>query len=429
MNVYKKLIQDSSPLAKTYANRIAQRLHELSVIGATADHGSARIAYSPEDRTAKELLKTWMREAGLLVREDEIGNVFGTYTGSQPELPAILSGSHIDTVPNGGHFDGVVGVLAALEVAQSWREQGYLPPRSLEVVAFADEEGSRFHASLTGSHFLMGELKLDAVSHYRDDEGRSFEQVLREHGLDPTTVELAARSPHTIHAFVEMHIEQGPVLEKCGLPVGVVDGIAGPAWLEMKWRGKAAHAGTTPMGMRLDALAGASECLLAIERLPCEYSPTAVATVGRMEISPNGSNVVPGEVSFVADVRDIDLNSRDRLLAAIQQEAEAIATRRGLSVESKLNIKIDPAAMSSRLIGIVENAIEQAGLPVFRLSSGAGHDAMVMKRHVPTVMIFIRCLDGISHNPKEWATLDDIAVGFQVLDKTLRQLATEITAG
>jgi allantoate deiminase len=428
MNLYEKLILESSPDTQIQASRIARRIQALSEIGATPEHGATRIGYSPDDRTAKELLKTWMREAGLLVREDAVGNVFGTYSGSQPELPLVLSGSHIDTVPNGGHFDGVVGVLSALEVAESWVEQGYVPTRSLEVAAFADEEGSRFHASLTGSHFLMGELTLESVAHYRDDEGRGFEQVLQEHGLDPAAAEQAACSPQTIHAFIEMHIEQGEVLEKQGLPVGVVEGIAGPAWLEIKWCGKAAHAGTTPMGMRFDALAGASECLLAIERLPSMFSPTAVATVGKMNISPNGSNVVPGEVSFIVDVRDINLSSRDLLIEAILQESKVIAAKRGLTVESELRIKIDPTAMSSRLMGMVEIAIEQAGYPVFKLSSGAGHDAMVIGRHIPTVMIFIRCLDGVSHNPKEWASLDDIAAGIQVLNETLKQLVNDVVA-
>jgi len=425
MNVYEKLIQESSSNTTINAARMARRIHALAEIGATPEHGASRIGYSPEDRIAKELLKTWMREAGLIVREDAVGNVFGTYPGSQPELPLVMSGSHIDTVPNGGHFDGVVGVLSALEVAERWHEQGYVPPRSLEVAAFADEEGSRFHASLTGSHFLMGELTLEAVSHYRDDEGKSFHQVLREHGLNPEIAEEAARDPRDIHAFVEIHIEQGEVLQRQGLPVGVVEAIAGPAWLEIKLQGKAAHAGTTPMGMRSDALAGASECLLTIEKLPASYSATAVATVGRMEISPNGSNVVPGEVSFIVDVRDIDLNSRDQLVAAILLESERIAARRGLTMKSELKIKIDPTPMSPPLISMVEHAIELAGFPVFQLPSGAGHDAMIIGRHLPTVMIFIRCLDGVSHNPNEWASLDDIAVGIQVLEETLRQLVNE----
>ncbi|TBL77301.1 Zn-dependent hydrolase [Paenibacillus thalictri] len=425
MQVYEKLMQGSRLDTDLRMERVAQRIQALSEIGTTPGQGATRIGYSPEDRTAKELLKSWMREAGLNVREDAVGNLFGTYAGTEPQLPSVLSGSHIDTVPNGGHFDGVVGVISALEVAASWFEQGFVPRRSLEVAAFADEEGSRFHASLTGSHFLMGELDLQSVAHYRDDEGRSFDQVLREHGLDPAESEEAARDPQTIHAFVEVHIEQGEVLEKRQLPVGVVSGIAGPAWLEIKWRGKAAHAGTTPMGMRLDALIGASECIVAIEKLPALYSPTAVATVGKMDISPNGSNVVPGEVSFIVDVRDIDLDSRDKLIEAILHEAGAIAARRGLDVTSELKIRIAPTSMSPRLIGIVEEAIEQTGCPPFKLTSGAGHDAMVIGRHVPTVMIFVRCLEGISHNPKEWAALDDIAVGVQVLDATLRRLANE----
>lgn len=420
MDLYGRLTKESSTI--TNMNRMAQRLHELSQIGLTSDSGSARIAYSPEDRQAKRLLKIWMQEAGLDVREDAIGNVFGRLPGANPELPVLLSGSHIDTVPNGGHFDGIVGVLSALEVAQAWHEQGFVPSRSLEVVAFADEEGSRFHASLTGSHFMMGELTLDSVQHYRDDNGNSFEQVLTNDGLDPAKLAEAVRRPEDIHAYVELHIEQGQVLENQGLPIGVVNGIAGPAWLEMKWYGRASHAGTTPMGMRFDALAGAGEFVARLEKLPPAFSSTAVATVGKFDVYPNGSNVIPGEVRLVVDVRDIDLVQRDLLLTAIMEEAAGIARQRGLELKMEVTIKIDPTSMSRDLMDKITTAIEHAGYPAFELVSGAGHDAMVIGRQIPTAMIFIRCLEGISHNPAEWASLADIAIGVQVLDETLKQL-------
>lgn len=425
MNISNQLVEENKLTTNMNAERIARRIGALSEIGITPDGGSCRIGYSAEDRKAKELLKSWMKEAGLEVREDAIGNVIGKLHGTQPDLPVVLTGSHIDTVPNGGHFDGVVGVITALESAQLWNEQGFVPKRGLEVVAFTDEEGSRFHASLTGSHFFMGELNVDTVAHYRDDEGHTFSEVLEAHGLHADHSSEAAREPDSLHAYVELHIEQGPVLENRQLPVGVVSGIAGMAWLEMKWRGKANHAGTTPMNMRSDALTGASECMLAIERLPQASSETAVATVGRIEVLPNGSNVVPGEVRFIVDIRDIDLAARDGLIAAIRSEAEAIAKRRGLQLEQEVTIAISPTPMSHRLIRIVEDSIEAAGYPAHKLSSGAGHDAMIIGRHVPAAMIFIRCRDGISHNPQEWSTLSDIAIGAEVLERTLRQLVEE----
>lgn len=420
MDLYQRLIEE--PSAPANMSRLAARFGALSKIGATQEGGTTRVAYSTEDREAKEQLMAWMREAGLEVREDAVGNVFGRISGSRPELPIVLTGSHIDSVPNGGRFDGVAGVLSALEVAQTWREEGYLPERSLEIVAFADEEGSRFHASLTGSHFMMGELTLDSVRHYRDDDGQTFEQVLRADGLDAAGVGEAVRRPENFRAYIELHIEQGEVLEKRNLPIGVVSGIAGPAWIDMRWRGRASHAGTTPMNMRRDALAGAGEFVSTLEKLPSRYSPTAVATVGKFDVYPNGSNVIPGEVRLVVDVRDIDLDSRDRLLDAIIEEAASIAANRGLEVGSEVNIKIDPTAMEPSLRMMIREAIERAGLPVFELTSGAGHDAMVVGRHVPSAMIFIRCREGISHNPAEWASLADLAVGVRVLDDTLRRL-------
>jgi len=422
MNLFAKLTESYDN--KTNLDRLASRFHALSEIGATPDFGATRVAYSPEDRQAKELLKGWMREAGLRVREDAVGNVFGLLEGSRPELPIVLAGSHIDTVPNGGHFDGVAGVLTALEVAQRWKEQGYAPIRGLEIAAFADEEGSRFHASLTGSHFMMGELDLEAVKHYRDDNGLSFEEVLRADGLDAARAHEAARKPDELHGYVELHIEQGQVLEKRGLPVGIVNGIAGPAWLDMRWTGRASHAGTTPMGMRSDALAGAGEFVAVLDSLPEAFSPTAVATVGKFDVYPNGSNVIPGEVKLVVDVRDIDLGSRDRLIDEIVRVAQEIAARRGLQVSCDVNIKIDPTPMSPLLMACIRQAVEREGLPAFELTSGAGHDAMVIGRRVPTGMIFVRCLEGISHNPAEWASLSDLAVGLRVLDDTLKQLAS-----
>ncbi|BBI33302.1 Zn-dependent hydrolase [Cohnella abietis] len=423
MEIYNRLLQQYGKEANAGLDRFARRIQALAEIGMTSDLGSSRIAYSQEDRQAKELLKAWMKEAGLEVREDPVGNVIGTLLGANPEIPSVMSGSHIDTVPNGGHFDGVVGVLSALEVAQRWSEQGFVPQRSLEVVAFSDEEGSRFHASLTGSHFMTGQLNLDSVKHYQDDEGRSFEQVLQEHGLDATKAEESVRKPEDIYAFIEMHIEQGQVLEKQEIPIGIVNGIAGPAWIDMKWGGRAAHAGATPMGLlRSDALVAASECVMAIEKLPSLHSRTAVATVGKLNVYPNGSNVIPSEVSMVVDVRDIHLDRRDQLLDAIIQEAESIALRRGVQFQSEVNIKVDPTSMDPALMDVVQGAIEKADLPVFNLTSGAGHDAMVIGRQIPTAMIFIRCLEGISHNPLEWASLEDLELGILVLDDTLRQL-------
>lgn len=428
MNVYEQLMQEQSgSIADKSVNvrRMAERLDAISRIGMTADGGSCRVGYSREDRQAKELVKNWMRQAGLEVHEDAAGNLFGRLAGSQPALPSVLSGSHLDTVPNGGHFDGVLGVVAALEVAQCWQETGFMPRRSLEVVVFADEEGTRFQASLTGSRLLLGELTAESLQSYRDPAGMSFAQALAADQLDASRLETAIRKPEDMYAFIELHIEQGKVLEEQDLAVGIVNGIAGPAWLELRWLGEAGHAGGTPMRRRRDALAGAAEWMHCVEGMPSRFSATAVATIGKLEVFPGGSNVIPGEVRLIADVRDIDLKSRDELLESMVREAELIAAKRGLDVEVKPKIRIPPTLMAEKIMRQIQAAVENAGMKPFLLPSGAGHDAMVIGRHVPSGMIFVRCRGGISHSPREWVTLADIAAGCQVLKDILETLVLE----
>jgi allantoate deiminase len=427
MDLYAKLMNEFKnvhALPDIQEKRIAERLSRLAAIGMTSDGGSNRIAYSQEDREAKELLKGWMKEAGLDVAEDPIGNVIGRMQGADPSLPAVLAGSHIDTVPNGGHFDGTLGVISALEVVQTWKEQGFVPRRTVEIIAFAEEEGARFHGSLTGSQVMMGELSADELKDRRDEQGLSFEEVLKAHGLDFHRLPQAVRRPEEIHAYVELHIEQGKVLEQHDLPVGIVTGIAGPVWLEMEWLGEAGHAGNTPMGMRKDALVAASEFTFLVEQFPAKYSDTAVATVGKMTICPGGVNVIPGRVSLTVDIRDIYRESRDRLVQALKKTAGEIARQRGLTFRCEEKMQIDPVPISERMQNIVKTALEKANLPAFYLPSGAGHDAMILGKHVPTAMIFVRSKDGLSHNPKEWTSLDDIVAGCKVLKETLHQLVT-----
>ena len=245
-------------------------------------------------------------------------------------IPVVLVGSHVDTVPNGGHFDGTLGVITAIEVAQIWIETDFVPDRSLEVVIYSDEEGIRFNGGLTGSRIMMGEASSEFLRDEIDGQGISFAEALEADGLDIELLEMAVRKPEDIHAFVELHIEQGKVLEKQDNPVGIVTGIAGPVWLKIQWIGEAGHAGNTPMGHRFDALAAASEFMTKLEKLPGEYSDTAVATVGKIDVFPGGINVIPGRVELVVDIRDIYLESRDNLLAVIENLAMEIAERRGL---------------------------------------------------------------------------------------------------
>lgn len=427
MSIYEKLClhYTEKPSGNINARRIATRLSAIAEIGQTKDGGSYRAGYSKEERQAKETIKQWMQLAGLYVYEDAAGNVFGRLNGTNPALSSVLCGSHADTVPHGGHFDGILGVISALEVAQSWHETSFIPLRSLEVAVFADEEGTRFHASLTGSSIMMGDLTNTSLQQYRDDQNLTFAQVLAADALSADNIHKAKRSPNEIFAFIELHIEQAKLLEQQNLPVGIVSGIAGPAWLELIWRGEAGHAGATPMPQRKDALAGAAEWLYTVEQLPVKFSKTSVATIGKFEVLPGGSNIIPGEVRLIADVRDIDLKSRDDLLDTMIKTAERIAAKRGLAVTIEEKMKIDPTLMSAQITAKIESSIKELGLLPYFLPSGAGHDAMVIGRHVPAGMIFVRCQNGTSHSPQEWVDLNDIVIGCQVLDNTLKQLVMQ----
>ncbi|WP_423798643.1 M20 family metallo-hydrolase [Neobacillus sp. SAB-20_R2A] len=403
-------------------DRLAKRLAKLSEIGATPEGGVNRPGFSAEEKQAKELVKTWMQEAGLKVWEDGAGNVFGRLAGLDDALPAIASGSHVDSVPNGGNFDGPLGVLAALEVVEAWKETGHRPQRPFEVVIFSDEEGARFNGSLTGSMSLMGTLDIEKQLQLTDFNGDSFEEVLEKYGTSLDELKKASSHKKDIGLFVEVHIEQGKRLEKAGLPVGIVSGIAGPCWLEIIFSGKAGHAGNTPMDDRKDALVAAGEFVVAVETFPEKVSSTAVATVGKLSVHPNGVNVIPGEVSLFADIRDIYENTRDELVSLVIEKAKSIAETRGIEVSIKVNTSVKPVPIDESIRKKLEKAFQENLIEPMRLPSGAGHDSMIVGEEIPVGMIFVRSKDGISHNPKEWSSLNDCVTSVHVLKSFVESL-------
>lgn len=409
--------------------RLALRLAELSEIGLTEEEGSNRISFSQEEKSAKELVKQWMSEAGLKVTEDGAGNVFGRTEGKN-DLPAILSGSHVDSVPNGGHFDGPLGVLAALEVAEAWKELNYQPTKPFEVVIFTDEEGARFNGGLTGSRAIVGELNLEEQLKLTDFEEKSFEEVVKQVGLTPDGFLKARRDLSKIEAFVEVHIEQGKRLEKERIPVGVVTGIAGPCWLNVVFRGAAGHAGNTPMDDRKDALTAASEFVLKVQQLPPTVSSSAVATVGKMHVHPNGVNVIPGEVKLTVDIRDIYKDTRDELVSLIVQTGKEIAAVNDIDFQFEEALTVSPVPIDKKMQEKAGQAVKETlGIDPYYLPSGAGHDAMVVGRHVPMAMLFTQSKDGISHNPKEWSSLNDCVQTIHVLKRLIEKLAEENEGG
>lgn len=420
---YKRLLEDydseSLDRAGVSGKRLASRLAQIAEIGMTPDGGSYRIGFSNEEKQAKNLVIQWMEEAGLAVTVDGAGNVFGRLEGGNPKLPALMSGSHVDTVPNGGHFDGVLGVLAALEVAAAWKETNYVPEQPFEVAVFTDEEGSRFNDGFTGSRAAFGLVDSKEQLNLVDDQGNSFSQVLEKIGLSPEPFFSAKRNLEDIEAFIEVHVEQGIVLEKENLPIGVVSGIAGPSWLEITYIGVAGHAGGTPMGHRYDALAAAGELISKIPALPGQFSSTAVATVGKIEVKPNGINVIPEEVTLFVDIRDIQLEPRDQLITKIIDLAKRIAEDHQLKCHWNETLKIEPVPLSNKMIDRVSAAVEANGIKPYLLPSGAGHDAMVAGRFLPTAMIFVRSKQGHSHNPLEWSSLNDCIQSVHVLKHVL----------
>ncbi|WP_077296699.1 M20 family metallo-hydrolase [Virgibacillus pantothenticus] len=405
--------------------RIAERLHALSQIGLTADNGSNRPGYSEDEARAQELVSSWMKEAGMEVRWDGAGNLIGRLAGKRNFLPAIMSGSHVDTVPNGGHFDGTLGVITALEVAEAWKHEKYQPIHPLEIVVFADEEGSRFNGGLNGSEGMIGGRDIEAKKQLIDRDGYSFSEVLQQRGLSVDSYENATRDMEEVALFVEVHIEQGKRLEKENLPCGIVTGIAGPCWLEITFYGEAGHAGNTPMYDRKDALVAASQFIWKVNQLPGSINDTAVATIGKQLVEPNGVNVIPGKVTLYVDIRDIYEQTRDQLVEKVKHLAETIANDQQLTVAITEKTKVKPVPIKKEMQDLLARSNKEQGIQPFYLPSGAGHDAMIIGEKVPIAMLFVRSENGISHNPQEWTHLADCVQAALVLKSFIEDLQTD----
>ena len=401
--------------------RLWQRLRELAEVGRREEGGVARLSFTPEERTAKDLVASYMREAGLDVREDAAGNLFGRREGRDPDAPAVLVGSHVDSVINGGDFDGSLGVLGGIEILQAMNEEGVETERPVEVVAFTDEEGARFSLGMVGSRALTGSLSQEDLRH-EDRDGVSIEEAMREAGLDPEKIGDARRPPDSLAAYVELHIEQGKVLEGEDLPVGVVTGIAGPVWLRLSFTGEAGHAGTTPMGARRDALAAAAEVVGIVEE-EASATGSTVGTVGQVGANPGGINIIPGGAHISVDLRDIDEGVRDGVEGRIRERAGEVCDGRGVGLEYEELQRLPPAPCSGEIRAAIAAACESEGIRPYALPSGAGHDGMHVAELCPMGMIFVRSRDGISHNPKEWSSQEDCEAGCKVLYLAVLDLA------
>jgi len=394
------------------AARIMDHAEQLARCSEQAD-GLTRVHLSPEARAANALMLGWMREAGMDAHLDAVGNVVGRYEGERPGLPCLMFGSHMDTVRNAGKYDGMLGVITPVECVRALHEAGRRMPFAIEVIGFADEEGVRFGSTFLGSRGIAGTFD-PAVLDVRDRDGSTLREAMIAFGLDPARIAEAAHRRDDVLAYAEIHIEQGPVLEAEGLPVGVVTAINGFSRQRVTIRGMAGHAGTVPMSLRQDALVAAAECVIEIERI-ARSEPDLVGTVGRMEVLPGAINVIPGEVRFTVDVRSPRDEQRLRAVDTVNAAIAAICAHRGLVHTIEPVQANGVAECAPWLMTQMAAAVAADGHRVFHLPSGAGHDGQAIITLADICMLFVRCKGGISHNPAEAITEADAAAGARVI--------------
>lgn len=389
--------------------------------------GINRLAFTDADWAGRQYIIDCMTDAGLSVEIDDFGNVIGYKIGKKPDLPVVMVGSHTDSVPNGGNYDGVVGVLSAIEVIRSMIDDGYEHDHTIAVVDFMCEESGRFGNATLGSKAMRGELTVQDLHRLVDKQGISLYEALKGRNLNPDGIEnMVYKRP--VKSFTEIHIEQGKVLEHERKTIGIVTGIAAPERFYVTIRGNADHSGATPMNLRHDALCGASKIILGIEEIASmQEEPPVVGTVGVVEVTPGAINVIPGAVKLGVDIRSISKAARNSVVTLVKEFIDITAGKRGLSYTIETIAQDQPVEMHPAMIREIEEAVKSVGVEYMTMPSGAGHDAMHWAEAVPTGMIFIPCRDGISHNPAEFAEMDDIVTGADVLDKVLRKLSLKET--
>lgn len=397
--------------AHSAAERVMWRCDTLAEISEESDQ-LTRVYLSPQHLRANTCVGEWMREAGMQVWQDAVGNICGRYEGNMPDAPAVLLGSHLDTVRNAGRYDGMLGVLASIEVVRFLHQQQIRLPVALEIVGFGDEEGTRFGITLLGSRGLTGTWPESWLS-CQDAQGVSVSQALSQAGLCPEEIGGAARAPQSIAAYLEMHIEQGPCLEHDDAALGVVTAINGARRLNCVFQGTAGHAGTVPMPQRHDALAAAAQWMVLVEQLTRELASGLVATIGTLQCAPGAANVIPGEVRLTLDVRGPEEKALAALLARLLSHGEQIAQARGCCFEAEEYYRIAPTRCDDGLQRLLCEAVTQVQGRAPSLPSGAGHDAIAIAERWPVGMLFVRCKGGISHHPDESITTADVALALR----------------
>ena len=410
-------------------DRLVARLEALGeigeVLGPNGERGCARLALTDADRDGRELVVSWMRDLGLEISMDAVGNVVGLRAGADLSLAPVMMGSHIDTVRTGGRFDGNLGVLGGLEVIETLDRHGVKTEHSVAVAFFTNEEGARFQPDMLGSLVYVGGMSIeDALDVSAADDGARLGDELARIGAAGPTPCPAAVSPH---AFVELHIEQGPVLEDEGVTIGVVTGVQGISWTELTITGQSAHAGTTPMRLRKDPGYVAAEIIAGVRALARQMGGAQVATVGRCEFTPNLVNVVPSMVTMTVDLRNTDEDLLQQAERRFEHLCDTLAADEGVTIERRSLARFEPVEFDARMIDAVHATAVRLGHSTMRMPSGAGHDAQMLARVCPTSMVFVPSVNGLSHNIAEFTDTTDLQAGADVLLQVVLELARPIS--
>ncbi|AZE65886.1 N-carbamoyl-L-amino-acid hydrolase [Pseudomonas synxantha] len=408
-------------MLKINGERLWASLMSMAEIGATARGGSCRLALSAEDKAGRELFSHWCKAAGLTLSVDAIGNLFARRAGTDNNVAPVMIGSHLDTQPEGGRFDGVYGVLAGLEVIRSLDDHGIQTRKPLEIAVWTNEEGARFTPAMLGSAVFTGALALDKALATTDGDGVSVDEALRATGYNGERALGGA-----VDAYFEAHIEQGPILEDNAKTIGVVTGGQAIRWLDVRVEGMAAHAGTTPMALRKDALYGAAKMIQALENLAADFAPHGLTTVGELSIAKSSRNTIPGLLDFTVDLRhhrDVDIDAMEQQVRA---RLQAIADNRGLSVTITPHWISPATPFDAQCVACVQASVDALGYSQQTIISGAGHDAIHLARYCPTAMIFIPCVGGLSHNEAEDVLPEDVRQGTDVLLNAVLKRAGQV---
>ena len=413
-------------MLKTRLDRIQRDIEELAKFTCVEGIGCTRFTYTKEFAGARDFIVAEMKAAGLDVREDAVGVIIGRMEGKNPDAPAIMTGSHFDTVKTGGRFDGPAGVTAALETARTLHDEGFVPEVPIEFVALPEEEGARFGAGLFGSRAICGQLKPGEIENNRDWDGVSVAEAMREYGLDPAKAHEAQRKPGEIGTFIELHIEQGPLLEKNNIDIGIVEAIVGLRVLSITVRGRSDHAGNTPMTMRADTMLASAKAIAAGTEKALEIGEGTVVTCGRLETIPGAFNIVAKETYFQIDCRSKTIENVDAVIAVIRESLEKSAAENpGLSFTIEEKLSAMPVPMKAEIQQIMEAEAADAGISTVKMLSGAGHDAMIMGSICDVGMVFVPSKGGRSHVPEEWTDYEDLQKGIEVIYRSVKKLASE----